>query len=239
MAGLQYPTTMSSHPDLLDTCADNGGGGSTSTSAAYPNIITLDVGGRTFKTETATLTNGSGLFKRQLSPSWSWTPQRDGSYFIDADPDLFAHLLRFMRRPEVFPLFYTQTHGFDYDLYNRLQAEAAYFQVHELHEWIHNREYDKAVKVHVSAPVAAQVDDMVEHIMSANQSIESYAVSHATKVYLCPRGIFVHRGNPSRCGAACLRAKGDNEDKYDDENYVGMVSIKKDLLFHPLACRSK
>jgi hypothetical protein len=61
---------------------------------------------------------------------------RSGSYFLDADPNLFEHLLRFMRRPEVFPLFYNHAAGFDYDLYNRLQAEAEYFQIDALYEWI-------------------------------------------------------------------------------------------------------
>ena len=41
-----------------------------------------------------------------------------------------------MRRPEVFPLFYSVMNGFDYDLYNRLQAEALYFQIKKLSEWI-------------------------------------------------------------------------------------------------------
>jgi hypothetical protein len=41
-----------------------------------------------------------------------------------------------MRRPEGFPLFYDQVKGFDYNLYNMLQAEAEYFLVDALYEWI-------------------------------------------------------------------------------------------------------
>jgi hypothetical protein len=65
-----------------------------------------------------------------------WEPDEGGSYFLDTDPNLFEHLRRFMRRPEVFPLFYNHAAGFDYDLYNRLEAEAGYFQIDALYKWI-------------------------------------------------------------------------------------------------------
>ena len=44
-----------------------------------------------------------------------------------------------MRRPEVFPLFYSKINGLDYNLYNRLQAEALYFQIDTLYEWIKDK----------------------------------------------------------------------------------------------------
>ncbi|CAN9105220.1 unnamed protein product [Alternaria alternata] len=103
--------------------------------AGYPRHLTLDVGGRKFKVSCDTLKSESGWFKRQLSGRFGpWEPELDGSYFMDTDPDLFEYLLRFMRRPEVFPLFYSKMNGFDYDLYNRLQAEALYFQTDTLYE---------------------------------------------------------------------------------------------------------
>ena len=51
-------------------------------------------------------------------------PQRNGIYFLDTDPKLFEHLLRSMRRPPNFSLFWSRHGGFDYDLYPHLQAEA-------------------------------------------------------------------------------------------------------------------
>ncbi|CAN9214022.1 unnamed protein product [Alternaria alternata] len=108
--------------------------------AGYPRHLTLDIGGRKFKVSRDTLEAESGWFEQQLSGRFApWEPEMDGSYFIDADPDLFEHLLRFMRRPEVFPLFYSKMNGFDYDLYNRLQAEALYFQMDTLYEWIKDK----------------------------------------------------------------------------------------------------
>jgi hypothetical protein len=116
---------------------NNGGIAPISASGAtYPKILTLDIGGRNFKVSRDILEAESGLFRLQLSGRFTWEPEGDGTYFIDADADLFEHLLRFMRRPEVLPLFYDQAKGFDYDLYNRLQAEAEYFQVNALYEWI-------------------------------------------------------------------------------------------------------
>ena len=107
-----------------------------SADTSYPKNLVLDIGGRKFKVARNTLEEESGLFQRQFSVCYSWTPELDGSYFLDADPDLFEHLLRYMRRPEVFPLFYSVMNGFDYDLYNHLQAEALYFQIKKLYEWI-------------------------------------------------------------------------------------------------------
>lgn len=66
-----------------------------STEPERPTIITLDVSGRHFKVSSDILIAESGFFKRQLSAQYNWTPQRDGTYFIDADPALFEHLLNF------------------------------------------------------------------------------------------------------------------------------------------------
>jgi hypothetical protein len=114
---------------------------STESAPSHPAIITINVGGRHFMVSAAVLIANSGLFRRQLSDHPSWTPQPDGSYFIDADPDLFGHLLSFMRRPSVFPVLYTPAAGFDYALYNRLEAEAEHFEMDSLSQWIRDREF--------------------------------------------------------------------------------------------------
>jgi len=102
----------------------------------FPKILSLDISGRKFKISRDILEAESGLFALQLSGHFAWEPEADGSYFLDADPELFTHLLRFMRRPQVYPLFYDRAKGFDYDLYNRLQVEAEYFQMDSLATWI-------------------------------------------------------------------------------------------------------
>ncbi|PSN61704.1 hypothetical protein BS50DRAFT_638994 [Corynespora cassiicola Philippines] len=65
----------------------------------------------------------------------------DGSLFVDADPEVFAILLSYMRRPAIFPLFFTSEKGFDHALYTKLYAEADYFGLDDLCEWIRKRKY--------------------------------------------------------------------------------------------------
>ncbi|KAF2797853.1 hypothetical protein K505DRAFT_213414, partial [Melanomma pulvis-pyrius CBS 109.77] len=110
------------------------------------DIIILDVSGRKFRTRKDTLAT-SDYFKGLVS-RWgdSADRQEDGSYFIDADPEVFEHLLGFMRRPSRFPLYWTKEKGFDYVLYNKLEAEADFFLLHDLRDWIHQKQYLNAVK---------------------------------------------------------------------------------------------
>lgn len=36
------------------------------------------------------------------------------------------------------------------------------------------------------------------------------------KVYVCPHGIYVHRGNTGACGRLCRKTQSDAEDEYVD-----------------------
>jgi hypothetical protein len=203
--------------------------------ATYPRVMNLDVGGRIFKVSRDTLME-SGLFRHQLSDHFRWAPEADGSYFLDADPGLFEHLLRFMRRPEVFPLFYDKAKGLDYDLYNRLEAEAEYFQIDALHAWINEKKYLEAVKVTIHVPVIEEMGAMRSDVVSLNQTFVSYVVARTRNIYICPRKIHVHRGDPSRCGMACDKARGE-KDEYEAEPYLEMVSVKKEIEFVGTICR--
>lgn len=59
--------------------------------------VLLQVGERRFTTTNETLTNESTFFASLLSGRWS-NALPDGSHFIDADPMLFEHILRYLRR---------------------------------------------------------------------------------------------------------------------------------------------
>ncbi|KAF2875927.1 hypothetical protein BDV95DRAFT_469965, partial [Massariosphaeria phaeospora] len=111
-----------------------------------PHPIILNVSGRKYRTHSATLQT-SPCFQNLLArwPSCS-DRQADGSYFIDADPAVFEHVLQFMRRPSQFPLFWTKATGLDYALYTKLEAEADYFLLHDLRDWIRTKRYLGAVK---------------------------------------------------------------------------------------------
>jgi len=81
--------------------------------------IVLEVGERQFKTRVSTLTEESSFFASMFSGRWPGTLSLEGgSIFVDADPDLFQHILRYLRRG-VFPIFWNRNGGFDYCLYAR------------------------------------------------------------------------------------------------------------------------
>lgn len=162
------------------------------TEPGRPNIVTFDVAGRLFKVSTDILIANSGWFQLRLSPHYNWTPQRDGTYFIDTDPDLFTHLLAYMRRPEVFPLFYSKTDGFDYNVYNRLEVEATYFQIDALHEWIAAKKYLKAFRVHTHSSVTRDLHNIDQEGFVSDISEERYVVSPSST------------SNASHCTDACL-----------------------------------
>ncbi|KAH9873080.1 hypothetical protein J1614_005477 [Plenodomus biglobosus] len=83
--------------------------------------------------------------------------QEDGSYFIDADPDVFQYVLEFMRRPSKLTLFWTRQTGFDYALYNNLEAEADHFLLHDLRNWLRKKRYLDAVKTILELRVSATI----------------------------------------------------------------------------------
>lgn len=80
-----------------------------------------------------------------ISNRWNQA-QADGSYFIDADGDLFKHILIYLRRG-TFPIFYTNSDGHDYGLYLALLNEAEYFGLPTLADWIREQKYHEVVKV--------------------------------------------------------------------------------------------
>lgn len=200
-------------------------------------VMILDVGGRKFQTTPDTLRAESGLFRHQLSDRFTWTAQADGSYFLDADPELFAHLLRFMRRPEVFPLFYSKTNGFNYDLYNRLEIEAGYFQITPLHDWIKNKTYLQAVVVHTYPARVCNLEAVLPETRSVNETDEVHYVPRTRRVYLCPRQIPVHRGDPQKCGAACRRAQGHEGNQFEEEQHLVAICVNKEMEHKAGLCR--
>ncbi|KAJ9137728.1 hypothetical protein NKR23_g8963 [Pleurostoma richardsiae] len=107
--------------------------------------VSLQVGERRFTTTKETLVGESHFFASLLSGRWK-NALEDGSYFIDADPVLFEHILRFLRRG-VYPLFFDVVKGHDHILYHSLQEEARYFGIPRLEDWLEQKRYLEAVRV--------------------------------------------------------------------------------------------
>ncbi|KAG0152949.1 hypothetical protein PDIDSM_1908 [Penicillium digitatum] len=110
--------------------------------------ITLQVGERRFVTTLQTLVPESNFFASLLSGRWD-DARADGSYFLDADPTLFEHILRYLRR-RVLPIFYDIGKGHDHALYLALLEEAKYFQIARLQDWLENKQYLHALSVECS-----------------------------------------------------------------------------------------
>lgn len=130
-----------------DTAESNQSASITSSTASLSDIIKLDVGGRIFTTRTSTLTEQSRFFAALFSDRWAnSTPLIDGNVFVDASPDLFEHILNYLRR-SVPPIFWTRTEGFDYTLYAALLEEARFFGIDALEKWIKDRKYLSSIKI--------------------------------------------------------------------------------------------
>ncbi|KAF1928070.1 uncharacterized protein M421DRAFT_63723 [Didymella exigua CBS 183.55] len=204
----------------------------------FPKILTLDVGGRKFRASADILIAESGLFRLQLSDRFTWIPESNGSYFLDANPTLFAHLLDFMRRPNIFPLFWNKADGFDYNLYQRLQVEAEYFQMDVLHGWIKEKNYLRAINIHVSAPKILEAEDLVKYVVRKDVDEESHVVPRIRQTYVCPRGLDKHRGDPGACGYKCRQVQGTDEPEYVAETYIELVTIRKEVMLDDSVCRA-
>ena len=198
--------------------------------------ITLQVGERRFTTLTSTLSDGSSFFASLLSDRWEDARSDDGTVFVDADPELFAHILRYLRRG-VLPIVYDKCHGFDHAFYHALQEEAGYFGIEVLRKWIEEKGYLRAVTVQYSVEEVkgqginmdgyhATVDGNTERLYTPSWGIE--------KVYQCPRGIFVHNGNPGACGRACEKAKGDDGDDYIERDVLRTLIVTKKAVFNKI-----
>lgn len=197
--------------------------------------IALQVGERRFLTTRSTLTHESAFFSSLLSDRWSHTAQADGSYFIDADPDIFVHILRYLRRG-VYPLLYDNRHGHDHALYLQLRADAAYFQIARLETWIRDRGYLGAVSLEYSVRAVEGVVEVAETIGGGVDEVRHFVHRGTRKVYICPRGLRAHRGNQQFCGKQCRRAQGDEEDEFEDEDFWTTMVVGKKTVVDQSVC---
>ncbi|KAK4442494.1 hypothetical protein QBC34DRAFT_387218 [Podospora aff. communis PSN243] len=125
------------------------------------DTILLNVSGTPFITTIGTLTSRSHFFAALFSGRWpipltpitpsTFTcpttpvpPDHSRALFVDSDPGVFSHLLRYLRRG-VFPLSYTST-GHDLHLYAALLPESLYFQCDALTLWLQDELYLRCVE---------------------------------------------------------------------------------------------
>lgn len=204
---------------------------------AYDRVV-LKVGERRFETFRATLTSESTYFAARLSGRWIDTDAVDGSYFIDTDPDVFQHVLGYLRNG-IPPLFYNAAaNAFDYERYLALLGQARYFGIARLEDWIENERYLAAVKTKFSSilvsgdNVLAEISDRFGAVQG-NAKLEFSPAWDTKKIYLCPRRIPVHRGQPESCGKQCNKAgTGD----YEEEKVLKVLVTRQEVIFDPMVC---
>ena len=134
-------------------------------------------------------------------------------------------------------VFYTSSGGHEYGLYNAVQQQAQYFGLDRLEDWILNNGYLRAVRSTVSSRMLEDPDDLGQGYGS-NAQLMHYPLWKKEEVYLCPRGIPVHRGQPGKCGKDCQKARREEEDRHEDEDFVGRVwEVKTMTVFHHEVCK--
>lgn len=195
-------------------------------------ILKLQVGERHFITTIATLTSESGFFASMFSDRWRSrnNKQADGSYFVDADPEFFEHILRYLRHGQL-PLFYTNGQGHDWGRYAALLGEARYFQVERLVTWIEKERYLDAVKIQRTVQEIEGLEELDQTTL-ANEEIEYQSYQATKQTYICPRGVDVHRGNPLACGRLCERVRGGAEPEYEKQPIWKTLMIRKKVVFN-------
>ena len=169
--------------------------------------IVLQVGECFFHTSVSSLSD-SRVLTAKVSGRWedSKDKQADSSYFLDADPEIFKYILRFLRHG-AFPLCYDNTRGHDYATYTAILQLADYLQVDELTEWLAKKEYLRAVRTRYQAQIV-EGEIPLACTLESDMTVKHYPYQKTKKTYVCPRNIAVHYGDPRRCGRQCQNAQG-------------------------------
>ena len=150
---------------------------------------TIQVSDRRFLTDPATWVGESAFFKALFSKQWD-DHKNDSSYFIDADPDLFEHILRYLRRG-VLPVFYDRAKGHDHVLYGALLEEARFFGIDRLEKWLSEQKYLEAVKVAYSYTETNNLDTLARTV-DGSIEIAYHPVTKRYTAWYCPEGITKH-----------------------------------------------
>jgi BTB/POZ domain len=128
---------------------------------------TILIGGCCFITDPSTWVGKSTFFKALFSRQWG-DKQDNGSFFVDADADLFKHILRYLRRG-LLPVFYNRVNGHNHVLYSALLEEARFFGIDRPEEWLSEKKYLEAVKI---VYLVAETDNFNKLATTVNSDVE-------------------------------------------------------------------
>ena len=203
-------------------------------------LVKIEVGGLKIKCYKNTLTDGSGYFKSRYAAEWAGRELADeaanGGYrFIDRDGDLFKHILAFLRSGEP-PIFYDNIKGHDLVMYQRVYAEACFFGVEKLVDWLKKKKYEGYITVNTSIRVQDCADSSILHSdQQEPTSVDIKVMSMTDNVYFCPRGKEAHRNQPSRCGRDCTKKWGQHGPVFTLAKVLKIVEIRKEVKINPVS----
>ncbi|KAG6362909.1 hypothetical protein INS49_008004 [Diaporthe citri] len=109
--------------------------------------IRLQVGETVFSTTHHTLCKESTYFQCLLSDRNQQLT--NGSYFVDADPELFSYILRYLRHG-IYPVSFSRSSGHDYATYLGIERLATELRIERLTKWLVDKQYESAIKCAVS-----------------------------------------------------------------------------------------
>jgi hypothetical protein len=69
------------------------------------------------------------------------------------EPEIFPTLFAYIKRPAVYPLLWSWEKGFDFAAYNKLMAEADFFGLDNLKDWIQQKKYLEVVETRLKLQI--------------------------------------------------------------------------------------
>lgn len=201
--------------------------------------VEITVGSSIFTVNAGLLMKHSLYFNNLLSERWIHGVKinNDTAYVTldDMEEDLCLHILTYIR-DGIYPLLYSPAVGHDVPGYIHLLQHAQYLGVTGLIAWIKQQKYYEAI-THRYRRVChyedADTSTAFDHNANSDRTLEFHTIPYNKKVYVCPRGIVVHYGQPQRCGQACDRQKAINggDTEFEDELVMDVIVVSKETHF--------
>ena len=113
------------------------------------------VSGKVFSTTRSTLTK-SPFFRRHLSDPANYST--DGDITVQADPELFGHILNYLEEG-AYPIILRTNGTHDIAKYVACLKEARYFHLERLADWLERARYAEAVKLSYPPKLVCQEED--------------------------------------------------------------------------------
>ena len=150
--------------------------------------VVLRVGEERFIVKPETLSQESVFFDALFSGRWSQA-EPDGSYYIDYDPAVFKHVLRYLRLGN-YPLCLNKDQRLDYAAYSDLLTAADYFGITDLGRWIQEKRYERVMTTEYQFNFRAGGTGILR---TPSQDVEITDTEEEQMIWYCPLDKFHHK----------------------------------------------